>query len=130
MAILYIGSSSGSLTAMPDPKHGGFTVRLQDVDAGTTGRTANGTMIRNRVVGGANAKRKLEIEWPMMNGTDTSTVLQAVSGVFFWVKYPDPYTNAERTAQFYVGDREAPVYTVDSSGNVMWEGIKYNLIEK
>lgn len=130
MAVLYIGSTAGNLSAMPDPKHHGLTVRLQDVDAGTTGRTANGTMIRNRVAGGASAKRKLEIEWPMLNGTDAATVLQAVAGVFVYVRYPDPYTNANRTAQFYVGDREAPVYSVDSNGNPMWDGIKYNLIEK
>lgn len=129
MAILYIGTTSSSLQAMPDPKLRGFTVRLQDVDASSTGRTANGTMIRDRVVGGANAKRKLEIEWPPLRTADASKVLQAVANTFVWVQYPDPYVGNTRTAQFYVGDREAPVYRVDEQG-ILWDGIKYNLIEK
>lgn len=129
MAVLYIGNSSSNLTAMPDPKMRGLVVRLQDIDASSTGRAADGTMIRDRVVGGANAKRKLEIEWPPLRTQDARTVLQAVSNLFFYVKYPDPYTGDYRTARFYAGDREAPVYNVDANG-VLWEGIKYNLIER
>ena len=129
MAIISIGSSASNLSPMPDPKIGGMVVRLQDIDSGYTTRTASGKMLRDRVVGGANAKRKLDLEWPPLTGTDASTLLQAVSPVFFYVKYPDPYTNADRTAVFYVGDREAPVYQV-INGTVRWEGIKFNLIEQ
>ena len=130
MAILSIGSSASTLVDMPDPKLRGFTVSLQDIDSGQTTRTASGKMIRDRVVGGANAKRKLVIEWPPLNGADAQIVLQAVSDVFVYVKYLDPYTNAYRTAQFYAGDREAPMYNLDMDGNPVWEGIKYDLIEQ
>ena len=130
MAVLYIGNTSNSLVAMPDPKKEGLTVNLQDIDASTTTRSANGTMLRDRVVGGANAKRKLEIEWPPLSPTDMSTVLQAIAGEFFYVNYPDPYTGAARTAQFYAGDRSAPVYTVALTGNPLWKSLKVNLIEK
>lgn len=129
MAILYYKSGE-NYVALPDPKLRGLTVSLQDIDSGQTTRTASGKMIRDRVVGGANAKRKLAIEWPALNGTDAQAVLQAVAGVFVEIKYPDPYTNSERTAMFYAGDREAPVYSVDAHGNVVWEGIKYDLIEQ
>ena len=131
MAVLFIGSTSSNLTAMPDPKKGGMTVKLQDIDSGSTTRTADGTMTRDRVVGGANAKRKLELEWPPLTPAQASQVLQAVGSVFVYVKYPDPYTGAFRTAQFYAGDRAAPIYNADSNGNVgYWENIKFDLIEK
>lgn len=129
MAVLWIGNSENTLVAMPDPKLRGLVVRLQDIDAGTTTRTADGTMIRDRVVGGDDAKRKLLIEWPPLRPADAYTVLQAVKDVFFFVKYPDPYTGNFRTAEFYAGDREAPIYNVDDQG-IVWDGIKYDLIEK
>jgi len=131
MAVLFIGPDVNHLVPLPDPKRGGLTVRLQDIDSGSTTRTADGTMIRDRVVGGDDAKRKLEIEWPPLNTLGAKEVLQAVKDVFFYVKYPDPYTGAFRTAQFYVGDREAPVYSADPGGTeILWESIKYDLIEK
>ena len=125
MAVLYINN-----IAMPDPKVKGMSVRLQDIDSENTTRTASGTMIRDRIVGGANAKRKLVLEWPPLSPNDAKKLLQAVGGTFFSVTYPDPYTGATRTAQFYAGDREAPIYNIDSSGNPVWDGIKFDLIEK
>lgn len=131
MAILYAGNTSTNLTALPDPKFGGLTVDLQDVDADTSGRTADGTMIRDRVVGGAQSKRKLEIEWPAMGSAQTSLILQTIAAKFFYVKYPDPYTASERTAVFYAGDRHAPVYSIDpDTGTVLWSGLKVNFIER
>lgn len=129
MAVLRIGTSASNLADMPDPAHGGFKVTLQDIDASGAGRSANGNMVRDRVCGGATAKRKLEISWPPMNNADASTLLQAISGTYFYVEYPDPYTGARRTAQFYAGDRSAPVYWVQN-GTPLWESISFNLIEK
>lgn len=129
MAVLFIGPDTQHLVPLPDPKLRGLTVRLQDIDSGSTTRTADGTMVRDRVVGGSAAKRKLEIEWPPLRPLDAMKVLQAVSDAFVWVKYPDPYTGDFRTAQMYAGDREAPVYCVDDQG-ILWDGIKYDLIEK
>ena len=130
MAILYAGSSANNLTALPDPKLRGLTVRLQDIDSGSTTRTADGGMIRDRIVGGSTAKRKLEIEWPALKPEAAQTILLAIKDVFFYVKYPDPYTADYRTAQFYAGDRSLPVYGVQSNGDVLWEGLKVDLIEK
>lgn len=131
MATLYIGAAQNTLQAMPEPKKEGLTVNLQDIDAATTTRSADGTMLRDRVVGGATAKRKLEIEWPPMKSLAMSTILQAIKDEFFWVRYPDPYTGAERTAQFYAGDRSAPVYSLALGDKTpLWKGLKVNLIEK
>lgn len=132
MAILKVGKESGNLTALPDPKaKGGLKVSLQDIDASTTTRSANGTLLRDRVVGGASAKRKLEIEWPPMRSEDMSRILQAISPEFFWVEYPDPYTGTTRQAQFYAGDRSAPMYHANLHGQgPMWESLSVNFIEK
>lgn len=133
MAIISVGPTAtiSQMTPLPPPKHGGFTVRLQDIDASTSGRTADGTMIRDRVVGGANAKRKLEIEWPAMGFAEAKTILQAISDTYFYVFYPDPYKGSYRTGRFYAGDREVPVYMADPDNNkLLWEGIKVNLIEQ
>lgn len=130
MATLYAGSKANNLTALPEPKHKGLTVLLQDIDAATTTRSANGTMLRDRVSGGDTAKRKLEIEWPPLYPTDARTILQAIRDEFFYVRYPDPYTGSERTALFYAGDRSVPMYWNHPTQGILWENLKVNLIEK
>ncbi len=126
MATLRIGTP---LVDMPEPAHGGFKVSLQDIDAANSGRSANGTMIRDRVCGGASAKRKLEITWPPMETTDVSTLLQAVKDTYFQVEYPDPYTGERREGTFYAGDRSVPAYW-NMNGTILWENVAFNLIEK
>lgn len=127
MAILEIGTSSGLLAPMPDPAE--LTVKLQDIDSANSGRSANGTMIRDRVVGGANAKRKVEVEWPPLSTAEASMILKAIKDTFFYVKYPDPYTGDWRVATFYAGDRSAPVARI-WDGEILWNNISVNFIEK
>lgn len=129
MAILKVGPTGSELTALPDPKV--MTVLLQDIDAATTTRSANGTMLRDRVAGGAKAKRKIELEWPPLNSADASTILQAMKAEFFYLSYPDPYEGTDRVAEFYTGDRSVPMYHYNLHGNgILWEKIRVNLIEK
>ena len=127
MAILRIGTNASSLVDMPDPSE--LTVRLQDIDSAGSGRSANGTMIRDRVAGGDGAKRKLEVEWPPVSPTDASKILKAVAAKFFAVEYPDPYTGVKRVGTFYAGDRTAPVCRV-WDGEVLWSNISVNFIER
>lgn len=129
MAIIRVGTESGKLTALPDPSK--MAVGLQDIDAATTTRSANGTLLRDRIVGGAKAKRKLELEWPPMGTEAMSTILKGISPEFFYVEYIDPYEGDVRTAQFYAGDRKAPMYNANLHGNgPLWEGLTVNLVEK
>lgn len=130
MAIIYIGNTADTVAAVPDPKLQGLTVTLQDLDSENSTRTASGRMVRDRIVGGAEAKRKLEITWPAMSSADMSRTLQAIAGSFFWVKYPDPYTGTYRTAEFYAGDRSAPIYGGQTPEGMLWEGLEVNLIER
>ena len=116
MAILTIAG-----VAVKDPKV--FQVDINDIDKESE-RNANGTMQRTRVA----VKRKLTIEWGPLSNSEISKILNAVSSVFFIVKYPDPVTGLT-TKTFYTGDRSAPVLKV-INGVTRWEGLKTNLVEK
>lgn len=127
MAVIRIGANASSLVDMPDPQE--LTVGLQDIDSSTAGRSANGTMIRDRVSGGAAAKRKLEVKWPPVRPAEAAKILQAIGGVFFAVEYPDPYTGTNRVGTFYAGDRSVPAYSV-WDGEPLWKDISVNFVER
>lgn len=127
MAILEIGTSNGPLEPVPDPAE--LTVKLQDIDSANSGRSANGTMIRDRVVGGANAKRKVEVEWPPLSTAEASKILRAIKDTFFYVKYPDPYTGDWRVGEFYAGDRSAPVARIWDN-EILWNNLSVNFVER
>lgn len=98
---------------------------LYDID-GESNRNLKGELIRDRI----GTKVKLEVEWNYLTMSEISTILNAVSDVFFNVEYPDAKTGAVITKTFYVGDRTAPLLKKDSQGNYIWEGLKLSFIEK
>lgn len=130
MAIISVGAiDSEVLTALPAPNK--MSVIVQDIDASTTTRSADGTMLRDRVAGGSTAKRKIELEWAGLNAEKVSNILQGIGAEFFNVQYPDTYTGEIRTAVFYVGDRTAEMYSYNLYGNgILWKTLKANFIEK
>ena len=128
-SVLAVGSTATNLTDMPTPSE--MTIKLQDIDASTTTRSADGKIHRDRVCGGSDAKRKLEMKWAYPSMDDVKTILQAFKDVFFYVKYFDPYDGAMRTAVFYTGDRSVPMYNSNLHGNgVRWEELSFNIIEQ
>ena len=64
-------------------------VDLQDLQSSETGRTQNGNMYIDRVVGGAKAKRKVSCTWKGLSQSEISALLQAMSKASFSIKYPD-----------------------------------------
>lgn len=100
-----------------------FEVEISDLD-GETNRNANGDLVRDRIA----VKRKLILEWPPLSQSQISTLLKAVSSVFFSVTFPDPELGVI-TKTMYVGDRTAPVYQC-ANGEVNWKGLKMNFIER
>lgn len=100
-----------------------FEVSISDID-GETNRNANGDLIRDRIT----VKRKINLEWPPLTQSEIQTLLNAVSSVFFTVTFPDPQLGMI-TKTMYVGDRTAPAYQY-KNGEVKWEGLKMNFIEK
>lgn len=117
---LYVNS-----TFLPNPQE--MSVSVQDVDY-ESGRNQTGYMFRDRVRGGANAPRKIEVKFPPLTMAQVSSVLQAVNGASMTVCYPDPYAGAYREGTFYVGDRKAPLYSKVGSA-YMWTDLAFNFIE-
>ncbi|HHV27429.1 MAG TPA: hypothetical protein GXX63_09565 [Tissierellia bacterium] len=101
-----------------------FKVDINDLD-GESGRNAKGGLVRDRIA----VKRKLNCEWPPLKNSQISTLLKAVSSVYFTVEYPDPVEGVRLTKTFYVGDRSAPVYS-HIDGKPFWNGLTMNFIEK
>lgn len=103
-----------------------FNAVVQDID-GNSSRDGNGTMHRDRIT----VKRKLSIAWGPLSNNEIATIMQAVSGVFFDVTYPDPQTGAQATASFYVGDRTAAAYNWNEKFSaMMWQNVGFDLIEQ
>ena len=102
-----------------------FEVTISDLD-GESNRNTNGDLIRDRIA----VKRKMDCEWPPLAQPEISTLLNAVSDVFFEVTYPDPMDGVI-TKTMYVGDRSAPAYSYNgSTKQVEWSGLKMNFIER
>ena len=118
MALLTIGG-----VPQTTPKE--MKVGISDIDGETT-RNANGDLIRDRI----GTKRKLELEFPPLTQSKISTLLNAVSPVFFSVTFQDPQSGMI-TKTMYVGDRTAPVYRYSTDAQKMlWEGLSMNFVEK
>nr|WP_084767074.1 DUF6711 family protein [Clostridium nigeriense] len=100
-----------------------YEATVTDLD-GETNRNANGEMIRDRIA----VKRKLNLEWGPLTQAEIQTLLSAVSSVFFTVTFPDPMSGMV-TKTMYVGDRTAPAYSF-INGEIKWQGLKMNFIEK
>ncbi|WP_346888344.1 DUF6711 family protein [Clostridium sp. UBA1056] len=100
-----------------------FEITIQDLD-GESNRNANGDLVRDRIT----VKRKINLEWPPLTQGQISTLLNAVSSVFFTVTFPDPQLGLI-TKTMYVGDRTAPAYSY-INGQVKWQDLKMNFIEK
>lgn len=100
-----------------------YEATVTDLD-GETNRNAAGELIRDRIA----VKRKLNLEWGPLTQAEIAPILNAVSGVFFTVTFPDPQLGII-TKTMYVGDRTAPAYQY-INGEVKWQGLKMNFIEK
>lgn len=100
-----------------------YEATVSDLD-GESNRNANGELVRDRIA----VKRKLNLEWGPLTQSEIQTLLNAVSSVFFTVTFPDPQSGMI-TKTMYVGDRTAPAYQY-KDGQVKWQGLKMNFIEK
>lgn len=106
---------------MPSPS--GMLFGIQDISKAE--RNARGTMIIERIA----TKRKIDLEWSYLTPAQLSTLLVAVSPVFFTVTYTDPQTNSLRTGTFYSGDRNAGVMDY-INGNLRYKDVKFSVIER
>ncbi len=114
-------NTNTSITVVPSK----MTWSLMDVSAAESGRTYTGRMYKNRVT----QKRKLQLEFAGTSWSETSAILQKVNSEYVTVTYPDMLTGSMRTSEFYVGDREAPVF-VWWDGKKICSSVTFDLLER
>lgn len=102
-----------------------FTVTAVDIDGESTKRTSDGTLLRDRIA----VKRQIEMTWNALKWSEVSSILQAMSAVFFDVYYPDPVTGKYETKTFYAGNRPCPM-AISRNSELYWTGLKITLTEK
>lgn len=102
-----------------------FDWSLQDVSSADSGRTEDSKMHKLRVA----QKVKIALQWTMTTPAETAQILQAFQPEYIMVTYHDALLNDYRTAEFYVGDRSAPVkkWWVNEK---LYESVSFNIIER
>lgn len=104
-----------------------LSVSIQTLDSGSSGRNANGDMVRD-ILG---KKTKLDLKWGPLDTAKVSLILRLIDSPFFSVRYLDPQEGGLITKTFYCGDRSIPVYSWNEKfSNMMWQGLTVSLIEK
>lgn len=97
--------------------------KLEDVSASDAGRTEDVTMHKKRmgqVVG-------LELEWQNVKTSDVSEILKAFNPEYITVSYLDAMEGSYVTAEFYVGNRSAPMY---NSRLGLWQNVSFNIVKR
>lgn len=107
--------------AIPCPSS--YKWKLEDISAADAGRTEDTVMHKKRigqVVG-------LELAWQNIPTQTASKVLQAFNPEYITISYLDPYSGTFVTADFYVGNRSAPLYNATLG---LWSDVSFNVIKR
>ena len=123
-----VGTTSSNISAIT---YGGVAVRapasyvwkLEDVSAADSGRVETTKMYKNRVgqvVG-------IELSWTNIGTAEASAIINAFNPEYVWVKYLDLKVGGLAKAEFYVGNRSAPLYNARKG---VWSNVSFNLIKR
>lgn len=97
--------------------------KLEDVSASDAGRTEDTVMDKMRIgqiVG-------IELSWSYPTTEEISAILTAFNPEYITVTYLDALKGDFETAEFYVGNRSAPLYNTRIG---RWENVSFNLIKR
>lgn len=100
-----------------------YTYRLEDVSAADAGRTEDTTMYKN-MVGQVTA---IELAWTNIGTAEASAILNAFNHEYIWVTYLDLQAGGYCKAEFYVGNRSAPMYN-NKLG--VWTNLTFKIIKR
>lgn len=104
-----------------------WTPSYNDLASEQSGRNALGQMLKDRIA----TKVKLELEWSGLTYSQASSILQAISPIYFSVTYPDAKTGGNRTMTAYAGDPQLTMSHIDpASGKPFYRDMKVSLIEQ
>jgi len=115
-----IRSVDGKAIARPPSS---YLWKLEDVSAADAGRTEDTVMHKNRIgqlVG-------LELSWQNISTAEVSSLLKAFNPEYIQVCYLDAMQGKYVTAEFYVGNRSAPMYSAKKG---LWSNLSFNLIKR
>jgi hypothetical protein len=69
----------------------------------------------------------LDLSWSNLTTNDVSAVLQAFDHEYVSVEYLDAKAGDYLTADFYVGDRSAPLYNAASG---LWSNVSFSITKR
>ena len=107
--------------AIPCPSS--YKWKLEDISSNDAGRTEDTVMDKKRigqVVG-------LDLEWKNVSIKDAAEILTAFNPEYITVCYLDAKAGEFVTSEFYVGNRNAPLYNAALG---VWQSITFNIIER
>ena len=104
---------------LPAPNE--YKVQLSDLDSSDTGRTEDGTLVRDRVREGV---AKISVSWAAVSTPQCAAILQALTPAALNVRY---FFGGMRTARMYAGDRSAELIAA-REGQGVWN-VEASLVE-
>lgn len=107
--------------AVPSPST--YVWGLADVSADDAGRTEDMTMQKNR----KGQAVTIQLAWRYVSTATASVILKAFNPEYINVIYIDPLEGGEKKREFYVGDRNAPMYNGELD---LWEEIAFTIIQR
>jgi len=114
-----IRSVDGQAVAVPTV----YQWELEDISASDAGRTEDVKMQKKRI----GQVVKLTLQWDFVSIETASDILTVFDPEYITVCYLDALKGKYVTAEFYVGNRTAPMF---KSKDGLWENIGFNLIER
>lgn len=115
----------GIRNILPMIEAGGLTIRLESLDGSAAGRVMNGRMYRDLI----GYKLKIEAKLMPLQDADAKALFAAVMPEFFYVTIDTPYYGIV-TREFYCGELQAGLKSLNYFGQKYWTGIALTLIER
>lgn len=107
-----------------------YTVELQDLDSTKTTRNARGKNTRDRIRGGWDVIRAINVVYEDLTLAEMALILQTIMDQDMDVEYTDPLVGGRRTANFYTGNRSAVMKRFyRKNGNVDWASLTFKIVE-
>lgn len=105
------------------PSPSSYVWSLSDVSTDDAGRTEDMTMHKNR----KGQAVTLQLSWRYVTTLVASQILRAFNPEYINVLYLDPKEGGAKRRDFYVGDRNAPMY---NGALGLWEEISFTIIQR
>ena len=114
-----------TLNMLPMIEAGGLTIRLNSLDGSAAGRVMSGRMYRDLI----GYKLKIEAKLMPLQDKDAKVLFTEVLPEFFYVTIDTPYYGIV-TREFYCGELQAGLKSLNYFGQKYWTGITLTLIER